>query len=249
VAIDDDLGRSGVTIEGRLGFQRLVAEVGLGMFARVVGRARMSSSGAVPIGQRCKSVRQSDLCRRLSFTASVQPIGGGRRPGVLALVDARCERRKRKFFLPDRIPAYITWDQYQRNQAQAQASRAARGGAPRFGSALLSGVTTRGRCGMRMTAHYNNSHNARYVCVAMKSNYGEPSCQSLTVAPLDALMTRLVLQALEPAALEASLALATDLEAERAALDLHSSSAWKEQPTRLNGRVGNTMHANLRAGW
>jgi Resolvase, N terminal domain len=30
LTIDDDLGRSGSTIEGRLGFQRLVAEVGLG---------------------------------------------------------------------------------------------------------------------------------------------------------------------------------------------------------------------------
>ncbi len=28
IVIDDDLGRSGSTIEGRLGFQRLVAEVG-----------------------------------------------------------------------------------------------------------------------------------------------------------------------------------------------------------------------------
>jgi Recombinase/Recombinase zinc beta ribbon domain len=129
-------------------------------------------------------------------------------------------------FLPDRMPAYITWDQYQRNQTQLQSNRAAWGGAPRSGSALLSGVITCGRCGIRMTAHYNNNgHNARYVCMAMKSNYGEPSCQSLTAAPLDALMTRLVLQAIEPAALEASLALATDLEAERAALDLH----WQQR--------------------
>jgi DNA invertase Pin-like site-specific DNA recombinase len=30
VVVDDDLGRSGASIEGRLGFQRLVAEVGLG---------------------------------------------------------------------------------------------------------------------------------------------------------------------------------------------------------------------------
>jgi Recombinase/Recombinase zinc beta ribbon domain len=129
-------------------------------------------------------------------------------------------------FLPDRMPAYITWDQYQRNQTQLQSNRAAWGGAPRSGSALLSGVITCGRCGIRMTAHYNNNgHNARYVCMAMKSNYGEPSCQSLTAAQLDALMTRLVLQAIEPAALEASLALATDLEAERAALELH----WQQR--------------------
>jgi hypothetical protein len=31
VTIDDDLGRSGSTVEGRLGFQRLVAEVGSAM--------------------------------------------------------------------------------------------------------------------------------------------------------------------------------------------------------------------------
>jgi DNA invertase Pin-like site-specific DNA recombinase len=37
VVIDDDLGRSGSTMEGRLGFQRLVAEVGLGNVGLVLG--------------------------------------------------------------------------------------------------------------------------------------------------------------------------------------------------------------------
>src|ERR1700675_356901 len=37
ITIDDDLGRSGTTIEGRLGFQRLVAEVGLGHVGLVLG--------------------------------------------------------------------------------------------------------------------------------------------------------------------------------------------------------------------
>src|SRR4029077_7031860 len=37
VTIDDDLGRSGSTIEGRLRFQRLVAEVGLGHVGLVLG--------------------------------------------------------------------------------------------------------------------------------------------------------------------------------------------------------------------
>src|SRR5271157_2675383 len=37
IVIDDDLGRSGSTIEGRLGFQRLVAEVGLGNVGLVLG--------------------------------------------------------------------------------------------------------------------------------------------------------------------------------------------------------------------
>jgi DNA invertase Pin-like site-specific DNA recombinase len=37
IVIDDDLGRSGATTEGRLGFQRLVAEVGLGNVGLVLG--------------------------------------------------------------------------------------------------------------------------------------------------------------------------------------------------------------------
>ena len=40
----------------------------------------------------------------------------------------------------------------------------------------------------------------------MQSCYGEAFCQSLKAAPLDALVSGLVLQALEPAAIEASLA-------------------------------------------
>src|SRR6202162_3613873 len=46
VVLDDDLGRSGATIEGRLGFQRLVAEVGLGPVGLVLGieMSRLSRS-------------------------------------------------------------------------------------------------------------------------------------------------------------------------------------------------------------
>ncbi|HXA26941.1 MAG TPA: recombinase family protein, partial [Acetobacteraceae bacterium] len=37
VVVDDDQGRSGASMEGRLGFQRLVAEVGLGHVGMVLG--------------------------------------------------------------------------------------------------------------------------------------------------------------------------------------------------------------------
>jgi hypothetical protein len=104
----------------------------------------------------------------------------------------------------------------------------------RAGSALLSGLLTCGRCGLRMNAQYNNNGGtARYCCMSMNINYGDPFCQSLTAAPLDALMMTLVLQALEPAALEASLALAADLEAERAKLDRH----WQQRLERARYEV------------
>jgi hypothetical protein len=102
-------------------------------------------------------------------------------------------------------------------------------GPARAGSALLSGLLICGRCGLRMTAIYNNNgRTARYVCHRMHADYGEPFCQSLKAAPLDVMMARLVLQALEPAAVEASLLVANDLEAERAALEHH----WRQRQER-----------------
>src|SRR5271154_4307234 len=51
VTIDDDLGRSGSTVEGRLGFPRLVAEVGLGHVGLVLGRERSRPVGFCPAGR------------------------------------------------------------------------------------------------------------------------------------------------------------------------------------------------------
>jgi hypothetical protein len=67
-----------------------------------------------------------------------------------------------------------------------------------------------------MAAQYNNNGaNPRYACSSMAYRYAEPVCQTLKAAPLDALVERLMREALEPAALEASLLAATDLERER----------------------------------
>jgi DNA invertase Pin-like site-specific DNA recombinase len=143
--------------------------------------------------------------------------GTGRRSGFVEDADV---------FLPDRVPAYIAWEQYKRNQAQLRSNKAAISGTPRAGQALLSGMLVCGRCGLRMTAQYNNNGaNPRYICNGMAFCYAEPVCQSLKAAPLDALMARLVLEALEPAALEASLLAAADLEREQAAVERH----WQQR--------------------
>ena len=65
----------------------------------------------------------------------------------------------------------------------------------------------------------HNGHAGRYICNRMANTYGAAVCQSVKAAPVDALIGRLILEAFEPAALEASLAVAGDLEAERAALE------------------------------
>ncbi len=137
-------------------------------------------------------------------------------------------------FLPDRVPAYISREQFDRNQAQLRANRADRLGPVRAGTALLSGLVVCGRCGLRMTAAYNNDgHAARYICSGENSSYGGPFCQSLKAAPVDKHVTSIVLQALQPAALEASLAVAADLQAERAALE----QQWRQRLERAQYKV------------
>ena len=118
--------------------------------------------------------------------------------------------------LHDRLPAYIAWDDYLRHLRQVQANRPTRQGVPRNGTALLSGLIHCGRCGRRMHTCYSNAgQGGRYVCNYEQSHYGGAWCQSVNSAVVDQAVRDLLLQALEPAALEVSLKVAEDLEQER----------------------------------
>src|SRR5947209_4581544 len=124
----------------------------------------------------------------------------------------------------DRLPAYITWDRFCANQERLDANRARhdRRGAPRSGPALLAGLLRCGRCGQRMCVRYSGAKNRHsYNCSRTASSYGDPLCQSLSGPPLDELIAGRVLAAVEPAALEASLAAVAGVERERAELARH----------------------------
>src|SRR5258707_2595475 len=62
-------------------------------------------------------------------------------------------------FVPDHAPAYISWEQYRRNQAHlaANRSRTASPGAVRTGRALLAGLASCGRCGTRLLVRYEGA--------------------------------------------------------------------------------------------
>jgi len=325
VTIDDDLGRSGSTVEGRLGFQRLVAEVGLGHVGLVLGiemsrlarscrdwhqlleicalfdtliadtdgvydpanfndrlllglkgtmsEAELHILQARMLAGRNAKARRGELgkplpmgyLRRPSGEVAFDPdeqaqsvirmvfalferirtvsgvlrylvrhdikmpvrLAGGpgkgelewRRPSRPSLGDLfsnpiyagvyvygvrPIDRRRQKpgrpgsgrrsprpedaeVFLRDRLPAYITWEQFQRNQEQIRANRPSERGPARAGAALLSGLIVCGRCGLRMTAAYNNAgHAARYQCIGARTSFEAPSCQALKAAPVDA---------------------------------------------------------------
>src|SRR5262249_45282027 len=109
--------------------------------------------------------------------------------------------------IKDRCPAYIPWEEYERNQARMSdnRSRAFARGPVRDGAALLSGLLVCGKCGCRIHVSYDQKNLHRYACVRRFSDYAEPPCQGLAGRLLDALVTRQVLAILEPASLELSL--------------------------------------------
>ena len=124
----------------------------------------------------------------------------------------------------DRLPAYISWDRFRVNQERLDANRARhdRPGAPRQGPSLLAGLLRCGRCGQRMCVRYSGAKNRHsYNCSRSTSSYGDPPCQSLSGPVLDDLVAGRVLAAVEPAALEASLAAVAGVERERAELTRH----------------------------
>ena len=125
-------------------------------------------------------------------------------------------------------PAYISWEQYQQHVAQltSNQTRANERGSVRGGEALLCGLLICGHCGRRMMLHYHPGQGEyRYSCCRERVDYGGELCQSLSGRCLDQFITQQVLQALEPAALEVSLATATHLEQDRLALD----SLWQNR--------------------
>lgn len=151
---------------------------------------------------------------------------GRRRPEAPSAAAARRHKARQPSRDPDdwrvllqgRWPAYISWQAFEENQRRLMANRSKHKGVPRGGPSLLAGLLHCGRCGCRMvTCYRNNGRDLRYSCTRHQINYGAPHCQALSGAALDAVVGGLVLEVLRPSAVEVSLAMAEDVELERAA--------------------------------
>ena len=124
--------------------------------------------------------------------------------------------------LRDRLPAYISWERFEANQERLAANRnlPSTAGAPRNGPALLAGLVRCGRCGRRMVVRYGGpKQSVAYTCTRGSADYGEPLCQGLSNAStLEELVAGQLLAAVQPAALQASLAAVAGVEQQRAEL-------------------------------
>jgi DNA invertase Pin-like site-specific DNA recombinase len=156
----------------------------------------------------------------------------GRRQGVPAKGETgRTQSQKMAMedwhvMIRDHVPAYISWEQYQRNQRQLQANRrgAESVGAAQAGNGLLVGLLVCGKCGCRMSIHYQQQGH-QYRCGRQATDYGGVSCQGISGKSLDQAVVTLALEALSPAAIELSLSAVAQFEQERQDLTRH----WQQR--------------------
>ena len=130
-------------------------------------------------------------------------------------------------FLPDTHPGYITWEEFEANQAKLLDNANAYGldrrkSPPREGSALLQGLVLCGICGKRMTVRYyvREGHPApAYVCQRRGIETAQPPCQIIPGRGLDEAIGLVILEALTPASLEVAFQVFEELRARREEVD------------------------------
>jgi len=122
--------------------------------------------------------------------------------------------------IPDAHEGYISWDEFERNEQRLHESAQAMGadrrrGPPREGPALLQGLVLCGRCGRRMTVRYHSRHGQlcpEYVCQREGIENGEALCQRVPGAGVDQAIGALLVEAVNPVALEVTLAVQRELQ-------------------------------------
>ncbi len=111
--------------------------------------------------------------------------------------------------IKDHHEGYIDWAEYERNQKQlAVNAYGVLGGAKsgRGGRALLAGMVSCGRCGRRLVVSYSGRTPGQpvYRCDRPNLMLGAPRCFTFGGLRVDAAVTRELLRAVEPMAIEAA---------------------------------------------
>lgn len=136
-----------------------------------------------------------------------------------------CERVPRdqwRFVQKEAHAGYVSWEQFEANQAQLLANQQAHGGgerkaggAAREGPALLQGLVLCGKCGRPMTLRYHQRGGQLtpdYVCAKTAVEQTEPVCQSIPGRGVDQAVGQLLVESVTPLALEVALKVQEELQ-------------------------------------
>jgi DNA invertase Pin-like site-specific DNA recombinase/predicted DNA-binding transcriptional regulator AlpA len=159
--------------------------------------------------------------------------------GVVRQRVRRLPRAEWAVFLPGHHEGFIDWSTYEANQARIGANTRPQphqsGGAVREGAALLQGIATCGHCGRRLRTHYRGTNaTPGYHCAGKHIVEGRGVyCLSVGGVQIDQAVSRALLEAVQPAAIEAALAAAEQLEADGDA----ALAQWRREVERKRYRA------------
>jgi len=125
-------------------------------------------------------------------------------------------------FIEDKLPAYISKQQFEDNQQKLWENGAKyRMGTAMRGTSMLAGRIVCGHCGRHMSVCYSGQSKERLTCEMSRNQWGEKQCQSFNARSLDELVRSLLLQAISPASIELSIQAFTKLEQDRHVVERH----------------------------
>jgi DNA invertase Pin-like site-specific DNA recombinase len=158
------------------------------------------------------------LHQRLTTPCYAGALVYGRTETQTVIEDGRAQQRTRRkkplaqwrIVLLEQHPGYISWDMVLPNQQLLEANRAlpaaGAGGAAKRGSALLSGLLRCGHCGRKLQGVYSGTTGRvpRYGCRGGRGDRGSSSCLTVGGWRVDQAVTAAVLEALQPAGVQAA---------------------------------------------
>jgi DNA invertase Pin-like site-specific DNA recombinase len=114
-----------------------------------------------------------------------------------------------KILLLDNHNGYISWQDFQGNLSMLEANSRQREptaeSAAKKGTALLGGLLRCSHCGRKLFVGYGkNKTQPRYLCHGGRQSRGNASCQSMGGVGLDRAVSEMLLQAIQPAGIEAA---------------------------------------------
>ena len=121
-------------------------------------------------------------------------------------VTRRLPREQWKIAIPEKYPAYIPVDLFDKiqemlKQNYAEYNRNKTRGIPREGAALLHGIIFCGACGHKMVVQYKKRNG--YLCNHLKGQYHVPVCQNIPADPVDQQVIKIFFEALSSIELNA----------------------------------------------
>lgn len=138
--------------------------------------------------------------------------------------------------LKDVHAGYISWDRHEENLLRLRKNAHANGcdrrkSPPREGPALLQGLVICGVCGLRMTIRYHTRNGRRipdYVCQRQGIEHSKPTCQHINGEPVDEAIGSLLIESVNPLALEVAISVQDELKSRAEEVD----RLWKQQVER-----------------